>query len=197
MALASRNAGEERQSVAIIGDGGLTAGLAYEGLCHLGDSGANVLVVLNDNRMSISPNVGAMTKYLTRLLAGSAYDSVHKRSEWILNSISSGIRELAVKMEKHVKGMFVPGVLFEELGLRYYGPVDGHDFPELLEIIKQMKKHTGPRILHVVTCKGRGYQPAEEDQVGYHAVPSGFDPEIGVVKSSKKPDAAKTYYSGL
>ncbi len=193
MALASRNADEDREAVAIIGDGGLTAGLAYEGLCHLGDTGANVLVVLNDNRMSISPNVGAMTKYLTRILAGSSYASMVKGSEWILNSIPGGIRNLAAKMEKQVKGMFVPGSLFEELGLSYYGPVDGHDLPELLKIMTQVKQHSGPRLLHVVTCKGKGYQPAEEDQVGYHAVPSGFDPEIGVVKAPKNPNAAKTY----
>ena len=180
MALASRNAGKACKSVAVIGDGGLTAGLAYEALNHLGVTDEDVLVVLNDNEMSISPNVGAMSRYLTRLLAGNLYTSMRERSKRMLGSVPR-VRDFALNLEEHLKGVFLPGTLFEELGVRYFGPVGGHDMLGLLKIVEQMRDQTGPRLLHVVTQKGRGYEPAEGDPVGYHAVPI-FDPEIGVQK---------------
>ena len=180
MALASRNAGKVCKSVAVIGDGGLTAGLAYEALNHLGVTDADVLVVLNDNEMSISPNVGAMSRYLTRLLAGTLYTSVRERGKRMLGSVPR-VRDFALNLEEHLKGMILPGTLFEELGVRYFGPVGGHDMLGLLKIVEQMRDQTGPRLLHVITQKGRGYEPAEGDPVGYHAVPI-FDPEIGVQK---------------
>ena len=189
MALASRNAGVECKSVAVIGDGGLTAGLAYEALNHLGVADADVLVVLNDNEMSISPNVGAMSRYLTRLLSGRFYTSVREGGKRILGPVPR-MREFASNLEEHVKGVFLPGTLFEELGVHYFGPVDGHDMKELLKIVEKMRDLTGPRLLHVVTQKGRGYEPAEGDPVGYHAVPV-FDPEIGVQK--KHSDGEPTY----
>ena len=180
MALASRNAGKPCKSVAVIGDGGLTAGLAYEALDHLGVSEADVLVVLNDNEMSISPNVGAMSRYLTRLLAGNLYTSVRERGQRMLSSVPR-VKKFAMKMEEHLKGMVLPGTLFEELGVQYFGPVGGHDVLGLLKVVEQLRDQTGPRLLHVITQKGMGYEPAEGDPVGYHAVPI-FDPEIGVQK---------------
>ena len=180
MALASRNAGRPCKSIAVIGDGGLTAGLAYEALNHLGVSDADVLVILNDNSMSISPNVGAMSRYLARLLAGSLYTSVRERSQRMLSSVPR-VREFAHNLEAHLKGVFLPGTLFEELGVQYFGPFGGHDVLGLLDILEKMRNLTGPRLLHVITQKGMGYEPAEGDPVGYHAVPI-FDPEIGVQK---------------
>ena len=189
MALASRNSGESRKSVAVIGDGGLTAGLAYEALNHLGVSDADVLVVLNDNEMSISPNVGAMSRYLARLLAGSLYTSVRERGQQMLSSAPRA-RKFAHNLESHLKGVFLPGTLFEELGVQYFGPFSGHDVLGLLSVLEKMREMTGPRLLHVTTQKGKGYELAEGDPVGYHAVPV-FDPEIGVEK--KKSGGGPTY----
>ena len=171
MALASRNAGKPCKSVAVIGDGGLTAGLAYEALNHLGVSEADVLVILNDNEMSISPNVGAMSRYLTRLLAGSLYSSVRETGQRMLSSVPR-VKKFAMRMEGQLKGIILPaGMLFEELGVQYFGPVGGHNVLGLLDVIEQMRDQTGPRLLHVITQKGKGYEPAEGDPVGYHAVP--------------------------
>ncbi len=189
MALASQQT-EKRKVVAVIGDGGLTAGLAYEALNHLGDSKADLLVILNDNEMSISPNVGAMTNYLTRMLSGRVLSSMRESSKKLLEPIPP-IRELAKRAEEHVKGMIAPGTLFEEMGLNYFGPVDGHDVSGLVKTLQNLKRLDGPRLLHIVTRKGKGYEKAESDPVGYHAVPS-FDPSVGVVKSNKKP---KTTYT--
>ncbi len=187
MALAS---GNKRKVVAVIGDGGLTAGLAYEALNHLGDSKADLLVILNDNEMSISPNVGAMTNYTTRMLSGRVLSSMRDRSKKFLEPIPQ-IRELAKRAEEHVKGMITPGTLFEEMGLNYFGPVDGHDVSGLVKTLQNLKRLDGPRLLHIVTRKGKGYEKAETDPVAYHAVPS-FDPSVGVVKSSKKPKITYT-----
>jgi 1-deoxy-D-xylulose-5-phosphate synthase len=187
MALAS---GNKRKVVAVIGDGGLTAGLAYEALNHLGDSKADLLVILNDNEMSISPNVGAMTNYTTRMLSGRVLSSMRDRSKKFLEPIPQ-IRELAKRAEEHVKGMITPGTLFEEMGLNYFGPVDGHDVAGLVKTLQNLKRLDGPRLLHIVTRKGKGYEKAETDPVAYHAVPS-FDPNVGVVKSSKKPKVTYT-----
>jgi 1-deoxy-D-xylulose-5-phosphate synthase len=190
MALASARKNEDRKSVAIIGDGAMTAGMAYEALNHLGDVYADLLVVLNDNEMSISPNVGAMTNYLTRMLSGKVYSTMREEGKRLLKQMPP-MWELARRTEEHFKGMLAPGTLFEEMGVNYFGPVDGHDLSALIQTLKNLKEHKGPRLLHVVTRKGKGYAPAEADPVGYHAV-SKFDPKIGVVKS-KRP--AKTTYT--
>lgn len=195
MALASRNAGKSCKSVAVIGDGGLTAGLAYEALNHLGVSEADVLVILNDNEMSISPNVGAMSRYLTRLLAGSLYASVRETGQRMLSSVPR-VKKFAMRMEGQLKGIILPaGMLFEELGVQYFGPVGGHDVLGLLDVIEQMRDQTGPRLLHVITQKGKGYEPAEGDPVGYHAVPT-FDPEIGVEKKGSSGGPTYTQVFG-
>jgi 1-deoxy-D-xylulose-5-phosphate synthase len=190
MALASQQT-EKRKVVAVIGDGGLTAGLAYEALNHLGDSKADLLVILNDNEMSISPNVGAMTNYLTRMLSGRVLSSMRESSKKLLEPIPQ-IRELAKRAEEHVKGMIAPGTLFEEMGVNYFGPVDGHDVSGLVKTLQNLKRLNGPRLLHIVTRKGKGYEKAESDPVGYHAVPS-FDPSVGLIKSSKKPKVTYTH----
>ena len=195
MALASRNAGKPCKSVAVIGDGGLTAGLAYEALNHLGVSEADVLVILNDNEMSISPNVGAMSRYLTRLLAGSLYASVRETGQRMLSTVPR-VKKFAMRMEGQLKGIILPaGMLFEELGVQYFGPVGGHDMLGLLEVIEKMRDQTGPRLLHVITQKGMGYEPAEGDPVGYHAVPT-FDPEIGVEKKGSSGGPTYTQVFG-
>lgn len=195
MALASRNAGKPCKSVAVIGDGGLTAGLAYEALNHLGVSEADVLVILNDNEMSISPNVGAMSRYLTRLLAGSLYASVRETGQRMLSTVPR-VKKFAMRVEGQLRGMILPaGMLFEELGVQYFGPVGGHDVLGLLEVIEKMRDQTGPRLLHVITQKGMGYEPAEGDPVGYHAVPI-FDPEIGVEKKGSSGGPTYTQVFG-
>jgi len=186
MALAFRHCGEKHKCVAVIGDGAMTAGMAFEALNHLGDVYADVLVVLNDNEMSISPNVGAMTNYLTRLLSGRVYSSMREGSKKILKQMPP-MWELAKRTEEHVKGMIAPGTLFEELGVNYFGPVDGHDVIGLVQTLRNLRSHKGPRMLHTVTRKGKGYEPAEADPVGYHAVPR-FDPNVGVV-ADKKPSS--------
>ena len=179
-----------QQAVPIIGDGGLTAGMAYEALNHLGDIRANMLIILNDNEMSISPNVGAMTNYLTRMLSGRVFSTVRESSKRLLKPVPP-MWELARRTEEHVKGMFAPGTLFEEMGIRYFGPVDGHDSVSLIKTLRNIKQIEGPKILHVITKKGKGYAPAELDPVGYHAVPA-FNPEIGVEKKSS-PTPKQTY----
>ncbi len=190
MAIASQQSGEQRKVVAVIGDGGLTAGLAYEALNHLGGCRADLLVILNDNEMSISPNVGAMTNYLTRMLSGKVFFTMREGSKKLLEPIPP-IHELAKRTEEHVKGMIAPGTLFEEMGVNYFGPIDGHDVTSLVKTLQNLKRMQGPRILHIVTKKGKGYIKAESDPVGYHAVPS-FDPSVGVVKSNKKPKPTYT-----
>ncbi len=190
MALAARSQGIERKCVAIIGDGAMTAGMAFEALNHLGDAYADVLVILNDNEMSISPNVGALSNYLTRILSGRVYSSVREGGKKILRQMPP-MWELARRTEEHVKGMVAPGTLFEEMGLNYFGPVDGHDVVSLAHTLQNLRAHKGPRLLHVVTRKGKGYEPAESDPVGYHAVPI-FDPERGVSKPGRKQAVSYT-----
>ncbi len=169
---------------------GLTAGLAFEALNHAGDVGANVLVVLNDNNMSISPNVGALSNRFAQLLSGKIYTSVREGSKKVLSQVPNAW-ELARRAEEHVKGLIVPGTLFEEFGFNYIGPVDGHDLPALLATLKNIKSLEGPQFLHIITRKGKGYAPAEADPVGYHGISKPFDPSIGIVKSSKP--ASPTY----
>ena len=191
MAIATQLRGKQRKIVAIIGDGGLTAGMAYEAMNHLGAVGSDVLIVLNDNEMSISPNVGAMTNYLTRILSNRLYTSVVKRSKKLFEPLPP-IKKLAHRTKEHLKGMIVPGTLFEELGISYYGPVDGHDINTLVKTLSNLKYLDKPRLLHAITRKGQGYEPAEEDPIGYHAV-SRFDPGQGVQKKTATAKPTPTY----
>ncbi|WGS87536.1 1-deoxy-D-xylulose-5-phosphate synthase [Methylomonas sp. UP202] len=174
MAIASQLRGEDKKMVAIIGDGSITGGMAFEAMNHAGDVNANLLVILNDNEMSISPPVGAMNNYLTKILSSKLYSSVRQESKKALSSMPS-VWELARKAEEHVKGMIVPGTLFEELGFNYFGPIDGHDLEILVSTLDKLKDLRGPVFLHVVTKKGKGYAPAEKDPLAYHGVPA-FDP---------------------
>jgi 1-deoxy-D-xylulose-5-phosphate synthase len=185
MAIAAAAQEKDRKAVAIIGDGGMTAGMAYEALNHAGAIDTDLLVILNDNEMSISPNVGAMSKYLARIWSGKIYSNMRAGSKKILQRMPSAW-ELARRAEEHVKGMIVPGTLFEELGFSYYGPIDGHDLPEVMRLIKNLQHISGPRILHVVTQKGKGYKPAEADPCKFHGV-GAFDPTTGLTQSSSKP----------
>lgn len=186
MSLAAKMQGSGQKTVAIIGDGAMTAGMAFEALNHGGDTDADVLVILNDNEMSISPNVGALSKHLSKILSGRMYSSMRSGSKRVLEKIS--MWDLAQRTEEHVKGMVMPGTLFEELGFNYYGPVDGHDLPTLVTMLKNLRKQTGPRLLHVVTKKGKGFKPAEDNPCLYHGLGS-FDPETGnkLDASSDKP----------
>ena len=174
MAIAAAINNDEKRTVAIIGDGGITGGMAFEALNHAGALDANLLVILNDNDMSISPNVGAMKNYLAKILSGKFYTTVKEGSKKVMSNMPS-VWELARRTEEHVKGMVVPGTLFEELGFNYIGPIDGHDLPTLVKTLSNLKDLQGPQFLHVVTQKGKGYSPAEADPVGYHGV-STFDP---------------------
>ena len=188
MAIAARQAGLERRSVAIIGDGAMTAGMAFEALNNAGDMDANLLVILNDNDMSISNNVGALNNYLARLLSGRFYDSVRRGGKKMLDAIPP-VKEFAKRAEEHAKGMVLPGTLFEEFGFNYIGPIDGHDIPALLDTLTNIRELKGMQFLHIVTQKGKGFEPAEDDPNKYHGV-SKFDPCNGVSHSTSN---AKTY----
>jgi 1-deoxy-D-xylulose-5-phosphate synthase len=170
MAIAST---EQQKNIAVIGDGAMTAGMAFEALNHAGDLDANILVILNDNDMSISPNVGGMSNYFAKIISGKLYSSMRENSKKVLGVMPS-VWELAKRTEEHMKGMIVPGTLFEELGFNYIGPIDGHDIPTLITTLNNIKHLSGPQFLHVVTKKGYGYIHAEEDPVKYHAVTPGF-----------------------
>jgi 1-deoxy-D-xylulose-5-phosphate synthase len=159
----------QHKAVAVIGDGAMTAGIAFEALNHAGDIHADLLVVLNDNDMSISNNVGALSNYFARILSSKLYSSVREGSKRILESIPS-VRKLAKRTEEHVKGMLVPGTLFEELGFNYIGPLDGHDLPLLLNTLGNLRHLSGPQLIHVITTKGKGYPAAEQNPIAYHAV---------------------------
>jgi len=185
MTIAASSQAIERKVVAIIGDGGMTAGMAYEALNHGGAIDNDLLVILNDNEMSISPNVGAMSKYLSSIWSGKIYTSLRSGSKKVLKRIPSAW-ELAKRAEEHVKGMVTPGTLFEELGFSYFGPIDGHNLGDLLSLIRNLQHISGPRMLHIVTRKGKGYPPAEEDACKFHGVRP-FDAETGEVQSSSKP----------
>jgi len=169
MAIASQASGSDRRAVAIIGDGAITAGQAYEALAHAGDVKANLLVILNDNEMSISKNVGGMSNYLARLLSGSFYASAREGSKKVLEKLPPAW-ELARRAEEHVKGMVIPGTLFEELGFNYIGPIDGHDLDTLIPTLSNLRDRKGPQFLHIVTKKGKGYEPAEQEPGKYHGV---------------------------
>jgi 1-deoxy-D-xylulose-5-phosphate synthase len=188
MAVAAAREGSDRQVVAVIGDGALSGGMAYEALNNAGNMDANLLVILNDNDMSISPNVGAMSNYLARILSGRVYTSMREGSKTVLSTLPP-MWELAKRAEEHMKGMLTPSTLFEELGFNYYGPIDGHNLHTLIKTLQNLKGLKGPRFLHVVTRKGKGYEPAEGDPCVYHGV-TPFDPATG--KMERKP-SGKTY----
>ncbi len=183
MAVAAQQKDEQREVIAVIGDGALTGGMAYEALNNAGDLDANLLVILNDNDMSISPNVGAMSNYLSRILSGRAYSSVREGSKTVLSTLPPPVKTLARRWEEHMKGMVMPGTLFEEMGFNYIGPVDGHDLPLMVSVLKNMAKLKGPRFLHIVTQKGRGYEPAEGNPCTFHGI-SPFDPDTGKITKS-------------
>ncbi len=189
MAIAASLEGRDQRAVAVIGDGGLTGGMAFEALNHAGALDANLLVILNDNEMSISPNVGALTNYLARILSSKLYTTFREGSKQILSHVPE-MWELARRAEEHVKGMVAPGTLFEELGFNYIGPIDGHDLPTLIATLRNIRNLNGPHFLHVITKKGKGYLPAERDPVTYHGV-SPFDPTKDSM--TKAPSKGLTY----
>jgi 1-deoxy-D-xylulose-5-phosphate synthase len=169
MAIAAKKSASNSKSVAIIGDGAMTAGMAFEALNHAGTDEADLLVVLNDNEMSISRNVGALNNHLARLLSGNMYWSLREGSKKVLSRVPK-VWDFARRWEEHIKGMVIPGTLFEELGFNYVGPIDGHDLPTLIKTLQNVQAHAGPQFLHVVTRKGKGYSPAEENPCAYHGV---------------------------
>ena len=169
MAIAARAAGDPRKHVAIIGDGAMTAGMAFEALNHAPDTDADMLVILNDNDMSISNNVGGLSQHLAKLMSGRTYTSMREGSKRIL-SLVPGAWELARKTEEHAKNMISPSILFEELGWNYIGPIDGHDLPMLIATLRNMSTLKGPQFLHVITKKGKGLAPAQESPIAYHAI---------------------------
>lgn len=188
MAVAAQLGGIKRRTIAVIGDGAMSAGMAFEALNNAGVMDANLLVILNDNDMSISPPVGALNNYLAKLMSGRFYATARRAGERVLGVVPP-VLELARRAEEHVKGMMTPGTLFEEFGFNYIGPIDGHDLDVLLTTLNNIKHLDGPQFLHVVTRKGAGYQPAEEDPILYHGVGK-FDPARGIVS---KPGSNPTY----
>ena len=193
MALAFKLKGEARRTVAIIGDGAMSAGQAFEAMNNAGVADADMLVILNDNDMSISPPVGALNKYLARLFSGSAFNAARKAGEKVLRGAPS-LLEFANRVEEHVKGMLTPGTLFEELGFNYIGPIDGHDLDSLVPTLQNLQKLKGPQFLHVITRKGQGYKLAEADPILYHGV-SKFKPEVGIEggKAGGKPNYTQIF----
>ena len=191
MAIAAQRKGDHRKIVAIIGDGGLTGGMAYEALHHGGDVDPDLLVILNDNQMSISENVGALPKMLARLMTSRTLNAMREGAKRHIKR-NGFLWRFLKRWEEHAKGMFVPSTLFEELGFHYFGPIDGHDLPLLLHSLKTLKDLKGAQLLHIVTTKGKGYAPAERQQIEYHAV-GPFDPDKGVAKKS----ASKLSYTDV
>ena len=183
MAVAAKRQGLDQKVVAVIGDGALTAGMAFEALNHAGDLHEDMLVILNDNEMSISENVGALNNHLAKWLSGSLYTTLREGGKKVLSGMPP-VKELARRAEEHIKGMVIPGTLFEELGFNYIGPIDGHDIKALVKTLKNMRQLKGPQLLHVMTKKGKGYDPAEKDPIGYHGVPK-FNPEDDCLPKSK------------
>ena len=183
MAVAAAQSGEERRVVAVIGDGALTAGMAFEALNHAGSLPADLLVVLNDNDMSISENVGALSNHFARALSGRVYAHLREGGKKVLRQMPT-VWELARRSEEHLKGMVLPGTLFEEMGFNYIGPMDGHDVKALVSTLRNLRKLRGPQFLHVVTRKGKGYAPAEADPIKWHG-PGPFDPASGTIFKEK------------
>ena len=182
MAVAAKQKGEHRHSIAVIGDGAMTAGMAFEALNNAGVQDVPLLVVLNDNDMSISPPVGALNRYLAQLMSGQFYAAAKQVGKQVLKN-APPLFELAKRLEEHAKGMVVPATLFEKFGFNYVGPIDGHDLDSLIPTLENIKHLKGPQFLHVVTKKGQGYKLAEADPVAYHG-PGKFDPAVGLVKST-------------
>ncbi|HEY4997906.1 MAG TPA: 1-deoxy-D-xylulose-5-phosphate synthase, partial [Usitatibacter sp.] len=181
MAVAARRQGLDHRVVAVIGDGAMTAGMAFEALNNAKQADANVIVVLNDNDMSISENVGALNNYLAKLMSGRFYAATKKTAEKVL-SVAPPMKDFAKRFEEHAKGMLTPSTLFEEFGFNYTGPIDGHNLDVLIDTLQNVKRLDGPQFLHVVTRKGQGYKHAEEDPITYHG-PGKFDPGVGIVKA--------------
>ncbi|MPS91137.1 MAG: 1-deoxy-D-xylulose-5-phosphate synthase [Comamonas sp.] len=182
MALAAKQKGEDRRAIAVIGDGAMTAGMAFEALNNGGVHDANLLVILNDNDMSISPPVGALNRYLAQLMSGQFYAKARDVGKSVLKQVPP-LLELAKRLEQQAKGMVVPATMFEQFGFNYIGPIDGHDLDSLIPTLENIKGLKGPQFLHVVTKKGQGYKLAEADPVAYHG-PGKFDPAVGLVKSA-------------
>ncbi|EKB22911.1 1-deoxy-D-xylulose-5-phosphate synthase [Aeromonas veronii AMC35] len=192
MAVAAESEGLGRKVVAVIGDGAITAGMAFEALNHAGDVHKDMLVILNDNEMSISENVGALNNHLARVMSGKLYTTIREGGKKVLAGLPP-VKELAKRAEEHLKGMVVPGTLFEEFGFNYIGPIDGHDIEALVETLRNMRNLKGPQLLHVKTKKGKGYEPAEKDPIGYHAVPKFNPDECALPKASN----AKPTFSAI
>ena len=194
MALAAKRKGEHRHAVAIIGDGAMTAGMAFEALNNAGVADCNLLVVLNDNDMSISPPVGALNRYLAQLMSGQFYAAAKNMGKTVLKPVPP-LLELAKRFEQQAKGMVVPATLFEKFGFNYIGPIDGHDLDSLIPTLENIKSLKGPQFLHVVTKKGQGYKLAEADPVAYHG-PGKFDPSVGLTKPATPPKQTFTQVFG-
>ena len=194
MAMAAKQKGEDRHAVAIIGDGALTAGMAFEALNNAGVCDCKLLVILNDNDMSISPPVGALNRYLAQLMSGQFYAAAKNVGKTVLRG-APPLFELAKRLEQHAKGMVVPATLFEQFGFNYVGPIDGHDLDSLIPTLENLKHLDGPQFLHVVTKKGQGYKLAEADPVAYHG-PGKFDPQVGLVKPATAPKQTFTQVFG-
>ncbi|MDD5241995.1 MAG: 1-deoxy-D-xylulose-5-phosphate synthase [Sulfuricella sp.] len=192
MAVAAQQEGSDRRAVAIIGDGAMTGGMAFEALNNAGAMDANLLVVLNDNDMAISENVGALNNYLAKLMSGRFYAAMRKGSEKVLGGVAPPIWELAKRAEEHMKGMVIPGTLFEEFGFNYIGPIDGHDLDVLITTMNNLKHLKGPQLLHVATQKGKGFKLAEDDPCLYHGVAK-FNPENGVDEGVGKLTYTKVF----
>lgn len=192
MAIAAQRKGDHRKVVAVIGDGAMTAGMAFEALNHGGDVEPDMLVILNDNQMSISENVGALTKMLARLMASSTLNRIREHGKKMMKR-DGFLWRFTKRWEEHAKGMFVPSTLFEELGFHYTGPIDGHDIALLVSTLRTLKELQGPQLLHVITTKGKGYAAAERSRIEYHAV-GPFDPQAGLVKKS---GASKRTYTEI
>ena len=194
MLLGARQKGEDRHAVAIIGDGALTAGMAFEALNNAGVADGNLLVVLNDNDMSISPPVGALNRYLAQLMSGQFYATAKNAGKSVLK-VAPPLFELAKRFEQQAKGMVVPATLFEKFGFNYIGPIDGHDLDSLIPTLENIKHLKGPQFLHVVTKKGQGYKLAEADPVAYHG-PGKFDPAVGITPPATPPKQTFTQVFG-
>ncbi|AEG92397.1 1-deoxy-D-xylulose-5-phosphate synthase [Ramlibacter tataouinensis] len=194
MAVAAHRQGEDRKAVAIIGDGAMSAGMAFEALNNAGVAECNLLVILNDNDMSISPPVGALNRYLAQLMSGQFYAAAKSVGKNVLK-VAPPLFQLAKRFEEHAKGMVVPATLFEQFGFNYIGPIDGHDLHSLIPTLENLKHLKGPQFLHVVTKKGQGYKLAEADPVAYHG-PGKFDPAVGLVQPATPPKTTFTQVFG-
>ncbi|HEX7373467.1 MAG TPA: 1-deoxy-D-xylulose-5-phosphate synthase [Steroidobacteraceae bacterium] len=194
MALGAARAGIKRRVVAVIGDGAMSAGQAFEALNHAGALDANILVILNDNDMSISENVGALSNYFARILSGKTYAALREGGKKILRRMPT-VWELARRSEEHMKGMVLPGTLFEEMGFNYFGPIDGHDMDALVKTLRNLRDLEGPQLLHIVTRKGKGYAPAEADPIKWHG-PGPFDPQAGTIFKDKSTGPSYTQVFG-